>query len=112
MGTAAAPALFRLGSRTMAEVSSGRGRAAAWARLGQRKKQWTQQRDIDAWLIWNIWQVANADVAQVVALEKEFRIYRDAGVVVTQRGKQNPAAQSFVDFLESADGRRIFAKWG
>lgn len=78
----------------------------------EAKKQWTEQRDIDAWLIWNIWQVANPDVAQVVALEQEFRIYRDAGVVVTQRGKQSSAAQSFVDFLKSADGRRIFAKWG
>lgn len=78
----------------------------------EAKKQWTEQRDIDAWLIWSIWQVANPELAQVVALEKDFRIYRDAGVVVTRRGEQNPAARAFVEFLKSNDGRRIFAKWG
>lgn len=78
----------------------------------EAKKQWEQHREIDAWLIWNIWQVANPELAQVVPLERDFRIYRDAGVVVTLRGKQNPAAQAFVQFLESAQGRRIFSRWG
>ena len=33
---------------------------------GEAKQQWTQQKDIDAWLIWNIWQVANPELAQLV----------------------------------------------
>lgn len=72
----------------------------------EAKKRWTEQRDIDAWLIWNIWQVANPELAQVVPLEKEFRIYRDAGVALTQRGKQDAAARAFVGVLQSADGAR------
>ena len=82
------------------------------ANSGAAKEQWTQQKDIDAWLIWNIWQVANPDLAQLVPLDEPFRIYRDAGVVLTRKGKTEPQAAAFIEFLKSADGQRIFAKWG
>ncbi len=82
------------------------------ANSGAAKEQWTQQRDIDAWLIWNIWQVANPDLAQVIELDEPFRIYRDAGVVLTRKGKAEPQAMAFVEFLKSPAGQKIFAKWG
>ena len=82
------------------------------ANSGAAKEQWTQQKDIDAWLIWNIWQVANPDLAQVVEMDEPFRIYRDAGVVLTRKGKTEPQAAAFVEFLTSAAGQKIFAKWG
>ncbi len=82
------------------------------ANSGAAKEQWTQQKDIDAWLIWNIWQVANPDLADVVALDEPFRIYRDAGVVLTGKGKTEPQAAAFVEFLKSPAGQKIFAKWG
>ena len=76
------------------------------------KDQWTQKTDIDAWLIWNIWQVANPELAQVVKMDEPFRIYRDAGVVLTSRGSAKPQAKAFVEFLQSAAGKKIFSKWG
>ena len=76
------------------------------------KDQWTQQTDIDAWLIWNIWQVANPELAEVVKMDEPFRIYRDAGVVLTTRGKDKPQAKAFVEFLQSTAGQKIFSKWG
>ena len=82
------------------------------ANSGAAKEQWTQQKDIDAWLIWNIWQVANPTLAQVVELDEPFRIYRDAGVVLTRKGKTEPQATAFVEFLKSPAGQKIFAKWG
>ncbi|MGK2901222.1 MAG: substrate-binding domain-containing protein [Burkholderiaceae bacterium] len=82
------------------------------ANSGAAKEQWTQQKDIDAWLIWNIWQVANPDLAQVVELDEPFRIYRDAGVVLTRKGQAEPQAAAFVEFLKSPAGQKIFAKWG
>lgn len=82
------------------------------ANSGAAKQQWTQQKDIDAWLIWNIWQVANPDLAQVVAMDEPFRIYRDAGVVLTHKGSAQPKARAFVEFLQSPAGQKIFAKWG
>ncbi|WP_371134203.1 substrate-binding domain-containing protein [Polaromonas sp.] len=76
------------------------------------KTQWTQQKDIDAWLIWNAWQVANPDLAQLVPMDEPFRIYRDAGMVLTRKGKTEPKAAAFVEFLKSPNGQKIFAKWG
>ena len=78
----------------------------------EAKKIWSERPDIDAWLIWNIWQVANPSVAEVVPLEKSHAIYRDAGVALTQRGNTSALAQQFVAFLQSPEGAKIFAKWG
>ena len=78
----------------------------------QARKQWTEDQSIDAWLIWNIWQVSNPDLASMVEVEEPYRIYRDAGAVVTRKGKANPQAQAFVDFLEAPEGKAIFRKWG
>ena len=79
---------------------------------GAAKQQWTEQKDIDAWLIWNIWQVANPELAQVVPMDEPFRIYRDAGVVLTHKGSVQPKAKAFVEYLQSPAGQKIFAKWG
>ncbi len=76
------------------------------------RQQWTTQKDIDAWLIWNIWQVSNPQLADVVELDEPFRIYRDAGVVLTARGKAKPEASAFVEYLKSPAAAAIFAKWG
>lgn len=76
------------------------------------RKQWIEQKDIDAWLIWNIWQVSNPSLADQVPVEEPYRIYRNTGIVLTHKGEKSPAAQGFIDFLKSDEGRRIFAKWG
>lgn len=78
----------------------------------EAKQTWTADPSLDAWLIWNIWEVANPDIADVVEIEPEYAIYRDANVVLTTRGKTRPAAAEFVDFLFSPEGARIFRKWG
>ena len=79
---------------------------------GEAKKAWQADPSLDAWLIWNIWQTANPTLADVVEIEPEYRIYRDAGVALTRRGRNNRQAQAFVDFLTSPKGAEIFAKWG
>lgn len=78
----------------------------------EAKKAWTDNKDIDAWLIWNIWQVASPDLADVIAIERDYLIYRDSGIAVTQRGESKPNAKAFVDYLLSDEGAKIFAKWG
>lgn len=74
--------------------------------------RWIEDPTIDAWLIWNIWQVANPNLADVVEVEESYRIYRDTGAVLTRRGHDNVLASQFVEFLKSTQGRTIFAKWG
>ncbi|MEC5214874.1 accessory colonization factor AcfC [Polaromonas sp. CG_9.5] len=82
------------------------------ANSGAAKQQWIEHKDIDAWLIWNIWQVANPNLAEVVQMDEPFRIYRDAGVVLTRKGSATPLAKDFAEFLRSPAGAKIFAKWG
>ncbi len=101
----------RLGDiRSVQALRSNIGRFAATS--ADAKQAWTTDSAFDAWLIWNIWQVANPTIADQVQIEPEYRIYRDAGVAVTRRGKVWPAAAAFVAFLSSDEGARIFAKWG
>ena len=76
------------------------------------KKVWTDDKSYDAWLIWNIWQVANPALADVVPVAPKWRIYRDCGTALTVRGREKAGARDFVQFLRSRSGARIFAKWG
>lgn len=79
---------------------------------GEARRLWTDDRSFDAWLIWNIWQVANPELADVVPVAERWRIYRDAGVALTTRGRTRRHAREFLAFLQSAEGARIFARWG
>lgn len=63
-------------------------------------------------LIWNIWQVANPQLAKVVEMDEPYRIYRDTGVVLTTKGAATAQAGAFVEYLKSPAAARIFAKWG
>jgi accessory colonization factor AcfC len=86
--------------------------AAYAANSAEAKKRWTDDASLDAWLIWNIWQVANPTLADLVPVGADYVLYRDCGIALTQRGKDKPPARAFVEFLQSVDGARIFAKWG
>ena len=76
------------------------------------RKSWTERPEIDAWIIWNIWQVANPSIADAVEVEPEYRIYRDTGIGLTIRGQNKEHAKAFVTFLQSREGAAIFRKWG
>ena len=78
----------------------------------EAKATWIKDSSLDAWIIWGIWQVANPDLADQVPVEPEYRIYRDAGVGLTKRGQADPHATAFAAFLASAEGAKIFARWG
>ncbi len=82
------------------------------ASSAEARKTWIDRKEIDAWIIWNIWQVANPDLADLVEVNEEYRIYRDTTIALTSQGKHNETARKFVQFLQSRDGARIFTKWG
>lgn len=82
------------------------------ASSGEARETWNADPTLDAWLIWNIWQVANPEIADMVPLDERWAIYRDCGVALTRRGLESPHAARFVEFLRSADGARIFGRWG
>lgn len=78
----------------------------------EARQKWIDERQIDAWLIWNIWEVANPEIADVVEIEPDYAIYRDTNVVLTTHGKSKQSAKAFVEFLGSPEGASIFKKWG
>ena len=101
----------RLGD--IASIRTFRSNVVAYAANSALARQaWTEDKSLDAWLIWSIWQVSNPTLADQVAIEPEYRIYRDTGVALTQRGTAKPDAKGFTAYLTSADGAKIFAKWG
>ncbi|HEU4521116.1 MAG TPA: substrate-binding domain-containing protein [Thermoanaerobaculia bacterium] len=79
---------------------------------GEAKERWTKDTSIEAWLIYNIWEVANPGIADQVEIEPELRIWRDCGIALTRRGGGKAAAKDFASFLESSAGRAIFERWG
>ncbi|WP_158809355.1 substrate-binding domain-containing protein, partial [Beijerinckia sp. L45] len=101
----------RLGD--VASVRAFRANIAVFAKnSGDAKKVWQSDLTIDAWLIWTIWQTANPDLADQVAIEPERQIFRDMGVAMTRRGETHSETAAFVAFLRSDEGASIFKKFG
>ena len=95
------------------EVKALRANIATFAKnSAEAKKAWIDDPSLDAWIIWDIWQVANPTLADTVAVEPEYRIYRDTGVALTVAGEKKPEAKAFATFLASPEGQAIFVKWG
>ncbi len=82
------------------------------ANSGVAKKEWIQNLNIDAWITWNIWQVANANIADFVALPERYTLYRDCGAALTRKGIEHKKAVTFFEFLQSDVAKPIFRKWG
>lgn len=79
---------------------------------GIAKQQWENDSSLDAWLIWDIWQVANPQLADLVAIEPEYRIWRGTSIAATRQGESKQAAADFVEFLLSDEGKAIFTAQG
>jgi accessory colonization factor AcfC len=82
------------------------------ANSAEARKSWIADPTLDAWLIWNIWQKANPELADAIPTEPELTVYRSCGAALTTRTSQPVLAAEFLAFLGSAEGRAIFAKWG
>ncbi len=79
---------------------------------GEAKQTWNNDPSYDAWLIWTIWQKENPAAADLVKIERQNTIYRSTGIAITHRTSQKAVASQFADFLQSAEGQKIFVKWG
>ncbi len=76
------------------------------------KEYWVQHPEVDAWIIYNIWQVANPTLADLVSVSPRYVVYRDGGIALTRAGAARPAARDFVQFLRTKEGAAIFKRWG
>ncbi len=82
------------------------------ANTGVAKQMWIDEPELDAWIVFNIWQISNPKLADLVPVSKDYVIYRTAGASLTKQGAQRDAARRFLEFLRSRDGAAIFRKWG
>ncbi|MBI4716182.1 MAG: DsrE family protein [Planctomycetes bacterium] len=73
---------------------------------------WKSRDDIDAWITWNVWCMPLRDSAKLVPVSREFRVYRQCSIAMSDRGSLKPGARRFVEFLTSPEGARIFESWG
>ncbi|WCP16069.1 hypothetical protein sphantq_04565 (plasmid) [Sphingobium sp. AntQ-1] len=95
------------------KVAGLRGNIVRYAKTSaEAKSAWTEDPSLDAWIIWGIWQRANPTLADAIAVEPEYRIYRDMGAGLTRKGIANKDAQGFVRWLSTPDAGKIFVKWG
>jgi accessory colonization factor AcfC len=76
------------------------------------KEFWVEPPELDGWILYGIWQVANPTLADKVSVSKRFVVYRDSVVALTRAGVDRPAARDFVQFLRSKEGAAIFRRWG
>jgi accessory colonization factor AcfC len=86
--------------------------ATVAANSADARTDWIGNKSLDAWLIWNIWQVANPSLAEIVPIDQDHQIYRDCAIALTSQGEKRSEAGAFVDFLQSPQGEEIFVKWG
>lgn len=75
-------------------------------------KVWKQNKEIDAWITWNIWYMPLRDSAKLIPVSADYRMYRHCSIALTERGSQKPLAREFAHFLTSPEGEEIFTSWG
>lgn len=78
----------------------------------EAKKVWINNQSIDVWLIWNIWQISNSDIADYVPVSEQYVLYRDSGIAMTNEGGKRPIVRKFYEYLMSKEAVEIFKKWG
>jgi accessory colonization factor AcfC len=76
------------------------------------RQAWTETPDLDAWIIYNIWQVSNPKLADLVTVSRSYTVYRSSGAALTRKGKESQVPARFLAFLQSREGAAIFKKWG
>ncbi|WP_206931514.1 substrate-binding domain-containing protein [Roseococcus thiosulfatophilus] len=80
---------------------------------GAAQQEWRSKPDAyDVWLVWNHWQIAAPEHADLVEIEEPFRIWRSSGTVLTKIGAARAEVRRFAAFLAGPEGQRIFARFG
>lgn len=75
-------------------------------------EKWKQIPELDAWITYESWHYRLKDTTDLVSLPARSKIYRGTPVVVTKLAENPRLAQDFVKFMQSAEGHKIFQKWG
>ena len=76
------------------------------------RSAWIEDPAVDAWIIWNIWQLENADIADAVAIEPDVLIYRSMAIAPVTTSLKSSEVQRFATWLAGPDAQSIFTRHG
>lgn len=76
------------------------------------RKTWIEEAQIDAWVIWNIWQTSNPELADLVPIERDIVIYRPMALALASSGKSSADARAFATYLATSEAAGIFRRHG
>src|SRR3546814_693525 len=71
----------------------------------EARKAWIEDPAVDAWIIWNIWQLENADIADAVAIEPDVLIYRSMAIAPVATSLKSSEVQRFATWLDRKSTR-------
>ncbi|MEM3586151.1 MAG: substrate-binding domain-containing protein [Candidatus Jordarchaeaceae archaeon] len=67
---------------------------------------------VDAALGWNTYKVLHTKAIDAIELPKEIQVYRSTVVATTKFTENREAANKFINFLTSEEGKQIYKKYG
>ena len=73
---------------------------------------WNGPNPPDAWIALASEHGAHPDESEVIKLQRNLLIIRDAGIALTKAGESKQLAKMFYDFVHSSTGAAIFKRWG
>jgi accessory colonization factor AcfC len=73
---------------------------------------WNSTNSPDAWIALASEHGAHPEESDLIQLEPNLVIVRDAGIALTKAGGGKPSAKAFYDFVRSPEGKAIFKRWG
>ncbi|MDA8168115.1 MAG: substrate-binding domain-containing protein [Nitrospiraceae bacterium] len=73
---------------------------------------WNSQPELDAWITFESWHYRLPANTDLVRLPDKERIYRCTPAAITTHSKNRALAAEFIKFLKSAQGHKIFQRWG
>lgn len=73
---------------------------------------WKKDTSYDAWITFASWHHRLKDVTTLVKILPVHTVYRGTPIAVTTITDQKDTALQFLKYLQSAEGHKVFIKWG
>jgi len=70
------------------------------------------RKRVDAAFGWNTYKVLHTKAIDAVELPKEIQVYRSTIIATTTFTENKEAANNFIEFLTSKDGKKTYQKYG
>lgn len=79
---------------------------------GEAEKKWNEDKNLDVWVVFNIWGNRSTNDSEIVKIEDEFVVFRSSGSIKNTKSKDSKLREDFLTFLKSNNCRDIFKKHG